>query len=86
MVGNIRSTLKFHSNWNKHAYGKECDLSNPDNTGIGLNIKVTGEGKRRVAWNSNKGGLRNSFWVNRCQREHVVGPSNGSWVSHKSGE
>ena len=33
---------------------------------------------RRVAGNSNKGGLRSSKWVTRSQREHVVGPSNGS--------
>ena len=32
---------------------------------------------RRVAWNSNEGGLRSSKWVTRSQREHVVGPSSG---------
>lgn len=45
---------------------------------------MIGEGIRRVTWNSYEGELRNSFWVNRSQREHVVGPSNGSWVYHKS--
>ena len=33
---------------------------------------------RRVARNSNKGGLRSSKWVTRSQREHVVGPSSRS--------
>ena len=41
---------------------------------------VNGEGTRHVAWNSNKGGLRNSIWVKRSQREHVMGPSSGSRV------
>ena len=81
MVGNKRrSLLKFNSNWNKRAYGKECELRNLDWTREGLTIEVNGEGTRHVAWNSNKGGLRNSIWVKRSQREHVMGPSSGSRV------
>ena len=38
---------------------------------------MNGEGKRSVVWNSYKGGLRNSIWVNENQREQVVGPSRG---------
>ena len=36
------------------------------------------EGKRRVAWNSFKGGLRSSNWVSRSQKDHMVGPPSGS--------
>ena len=80
-VGNKRrSLLKFNSNWNIHGYGKKRDFRKFDWTGVGLTIEVNGEGKRRVVWNSYKGGLRSSIWVKRNQREHVVGPSRGSWV------
>ena len=40
-----------------------------DWVGKSLIVEVNGEGKRRVAWK--KGGLRNSLWVTRDQREHV---------------
>ena len=80
-VGNKRIfPLKFNSNLNGSVYGKERELRNSYWTGEGLTIEVNGEGKRRVAWNSNKGGLRSSKWVTRSQREHVVGPSSG-WVT-----
>ena len=36
-------------------------------------VEVNGEGKRHMAWK--KGGLKNSIWVSKEQREHVVGPS-----------
>ena len=36
------------------------------------------EGKRRVVWNSFKGGLRTSNWVLRSQKDHMVGPPSGS--------
>ncbi|KAF3974758.1 hypothetical protein CMV_001937 [Castanea mollissima] len=78
-VGNYkRSLLNFNSNRNKHAYGKERESMKADWTGGGLIVEVNGEGIRRVVWKSNKGGLKNSIWVNRNQREHVVGPSSGS--------
>nr|POE50963.1 hypothetical protein CFP56_31118 [Quercus suber] len=56
----------------------EFGVTNTVWTGVGLTVEVDGEGNRRVAWNSNKGGLRNSFWGNSNQREHVVGQSSGS--------
>ena len=64
-----RSLLKIHSNWNKHAYGKEHELRHPDWTGGGLSVEVNGEGIRHVAWSSIKDGLRYSIWVNSSQRE-----------------
>nr|POE65407.1 hypothetical protein CFP56_55270 [Quercus suber] len=80
-VGNKRRfLLKFNSNWNESVYGKEHELRNSYWTREGLTVEVNGEGKRRIAWNSNKGGLRSSKWVKRSQREHVVGPSSGSRV------
>ena len=80
-VGNKRRfLLKFDLNWNESAYGKERELRNSYWTGEGLTIEVNGEGKRCVAWNSNKGGLMSSKWVKMSQREHVVGPSSGSQV------
>nr|XP_023895230.1 uncharacterized protein LOC112007156 [Quercus suber] len=77
-----RSLLKIHSNWNKHAYGKERELRQPDWTKGGLSIEVNEEGIKRVAWSSDKDGLRYPIWVNRSQREQVVGPSR-SRVYHK---
>ena len=78
LVGNKRRfPLKFISNLNESVYGKEHELRNSYWTGEGLTVEVNGEGKRHVAWNSNKGGLRSSKWVTRSQREHVVGPSSG---------
>ena len=80
-VGNKRIfPLKFNSNLNGSVYGKERELRNSYWTGEGLTVKVNGEGKRHVAWNSNKGGLRSSKWVTRSWREHVVGPSSG-WIT-----
>nr|POF17159.1 hypothetical protein CFP56_39685 [Quercus suber] len=80
-VGNKRRfPLKFNSNWNESVYGKEHELRNSYWTREGLTVEVNGEGKRHIAWNSNKGGLRSSKWVKRSQREHVVGPSSGSRV------
>ena len=78
-VGNKRIfPLKFNSNLNESVYVKEHELRNSYRIGEGLTVEVNGEGKRRVAWNSNKGGLRSSKWVTRSQREHMVGPSSGS--------
>ena len=59
-----RPPLKIHSNWNKHAYGKERELRHLDWAEGGLSVEVNGEGIRRVAWSSNKDGLRHSIWVN----------------------
>ena len=73
-----RFSLKFNSNWNESIYGKERKLRNSDWIGEGLTVEVNREGKRRVAWNSYKSGLRSSKWVKRSQREHMVGPSSGS--------
>ena len=64
-----RSPLNFKSNWNEHVYGNKRELRNYDGAGKSLTVEVNGEGKRRVVWN--KGGLRNSQWVIRDQREHV---------------
>ena len=75
---NKRSPLKFKSIWNEHGYGNKHDLRNPDWTGVGLIVEVNRKGKRSVVWNSYKGGLRSSIWVNGNQREQVVGPSRGS--------
>ncbi|KAL0001404.1 hypothetical protein SO802_015185 [Lithocarpus litseifolius] len=75
-----RAPFKTHSNRNKHAYGKEHDLRHTDWTGKGLTVEVNEEGIRRVVWNSNKGRLRHSFWVNSNRREHVGGPFNGTRV------
>ena len=72
--------MKFNSNWNEFVYGKEHELRNSYWIGEGLIVEVNGEGKRHVAWNSNKGRLRSSKWVTRSRREHVVGLSSGSWV------
>ena len=78
LVGNKRRfPLKFISNLNESVYGKEHELRNSYWTGEDLTVEVNGEGKRHVAWNSNKGGRRSSKWVTRSQREHVVGPSSG---------
>ena len=79
-----RSSLKIHSNWYKHAYGKKRELRHPNCIGGGLTVEVNGEGIRRVAWYSNKGGLGNSIWVDSSQKEHVVGPSSGSRVDQNS--
>ena len=80
-VGNKRRfLLKFNSNWNESVYGKEGELRNSYWIREGLTVEVNGEGKRCVAWNSNKGGLMSSKWVKMSQREHVVGPSSGSQV------
>ena len=77
-----RSPLKIHSNWNKHANGKEHELRHTDWTGGGLSVEVNEEGIRRVAWSSIKDGLRYPFWVYSSQRGQVVGPSR-SRVYHK---
>ena len=69
-----RPPLKIHSNWNKHAYGKECELRHLDWAEGGLSVEVNGEGIRRVAWSFNKDGLRHSIWFYSSQREQVVGP------------
>ena len=61
--------MKIHSNWNKHAYGKERELRHPDWAEGGLSIEVNREGITRVAWSSNKDGLMHSTWVNSSQRE-----------------
>ena len=45
-----------------------------------MTIEVNEEGKRRVVWNSFKGGLRTSNWVLRSQKDHMVGPPSGSRV------
>lgn len=85
MVGTKRRPLlNFNSNWNKHAYRKERELRKPDWTGEGLIVEVNAKGIRRVVWNSNKGGLKNSIWVKRNQRNHVVGPSWGSQAYQNS--
>nr|POF21294.1 hypothetical protein CFP56_53503 [Quercus suber] len=34
---------------------------------------MNGEGKRRVAWDCNKGGFNSFKWVIRGQKEHMVG-------------
>ena len=64
-----RSPLNFKSNWTEHVYGNKRELRTCDGAGKSLTVEVNGEGKRRVVWN--KGGLRNSQWVIRDQREHV---------------
>ena len=74
--------MKIHSNWNKHAYGKERKLRHPDWAEGGLSVEVNREGITRVEWSSNKDGLMHSIWVNSSQREQVVGPSR-SRVYHK---
>ena len=61
---NKRSPLKFKSIWNEHGYGNKRDLRNPDWTSVGLIVEVNRKGKRSVVWNSYKGGLRSSIWVN----------------------
>lgn len=82
-VGNKRRfPLIFNSNLNVSVFRKERELRNSYWAGEALIVEVNGEGNRRVAWNPNKGGLRSSKWVTRSYREHVVGPSSGSWV-HK---
>ena len=81
IVGNKRRfLLKLNLNLNEFVYGKERELRNSYWIREGLTVEVNGEGKRRVAWNSNKGGSRSSKWVTRSQREHVVGHSSGSRV------
>ena len=66
IVGNKRRfLLKLNLNLNESAYGKERELRNSYWTREGLTVEVNGEGKRRVAWNSNKGGSRSSKWVTR---------------------
>ena len=72
--------MKFNSNWNESVYGKEHELRNSYWIGECLTAEVNEEGKRHVAWNSNKGQLRSSKWVTRSRREHVVGPSSWLWV------
>ena len=80
-VGNKRSfPLNFKSKVKDSVYGKVWELRNAHWTGEGLTIKVNEEGKRHVAWNSFKGGLRTSNWVSRSQKDHMMGPPNGSWV------
>ena len=74
--------MKIHSNWNKHAYGKERKLRHPDWAEGGLSVEVNREGITRVEWSSNKDGLMHSIWVNSSQKEQVVGPSR-SRVYHK---
>ena len=77
-VGIKRSfQLNFKSKVNDFVYGKEFELRKSYWIG-GLTIEVNEEGKRRVTWNSYKGGLRTSKWVTRSQSEHVVGPPSGS--------
>ena len=49
-----------------------------------MTIEVNKEGKRRVTWNSYKGGLRTSKWVTRSQREHMAGPPSGSRAQKNS--
>nr|POF05489.1 callose synthase 2 [Quercus suber] len=39
----------------------------------GLTVEVNEEGKRRVAWDYNKGGFNSFKWVIRSQKEHMVG-------------
>ena len=79
LVGIKRSfQLNFKSKVNDFVYGKEFELRNSHWTREGLTIEVNEEGKRRVTWNSYKGGLRTSKWVTRSQSEHVVGPPSGS--------
>ena len=58
---------------NESAYGKERDLRKSYWTGKGLTVEVIGEGKRRVAWDCNKGGFNSFKWVIRGQKEHMVG-------------
>ena len=70
-----RSPLKIHSNWIKHAYGKERELRHPIWIVGGLSVEVNEEGIRRVAWSSTKDGLRYSTCINRSQKGQVVGPS-----------
>lgn len=85
-VGNKkRFPLKFSSNSIEPVYGKERELRNSYWTGEGLTVEVNGEGKRRAAWNHNKGGLRSFKWVTSGQREHVVGfgNSNDTWAQKK---
>ncbi|KAF3953827.1 hypothetical protein CMV_020760 [Castanea mollissima] len=80
-VGIKRSfQLNFKSKVNGSVYGKEFELWNSHWTREGLTIEVNEEGKRRVTWNSYKGGLRTSKWVIRSQKEHVEGPPSGSRV------
>ena len=70
---NKRSPLHFKSVWFEHGYGNKRELGSSDWAGKSLTVEVNGEGKRRVAWK--KGGLRNSLWVTRDQKEHVPSSS-----------
>ena len=63
----------FKSNHFDHVSGNKEELRDSNWKGIGLTVEVNGEGKRHMAWK--KGGLKNSIWVSKGQREHVVGPS-----------
>ncbi|KAL0010938.1 hypothetical protein SO802_006046, partial [Lithocarpus litseifolius] len=80
-----RFPLKFSSNSNESVYGKERELRKYFWTGKGLIVEVNGEGKRRAAWNHNKGGFKSFQWVTRSQNEHVVGCDNfkETWAQNK---
>ena len=73
-VGNKkRFPLRFSSNSNESAYGKERDLRKSYWTGKGLTVEVNGEGRRHAAWDCNKGGFNSFKWVKGGQKEQVVG-------------
>jgi len=77
----MRFLLRFIPNSNESVYGKERDLRNSCWTGKGLTVEVNGEGKRRVTWDCNKGGLKSFKWVTRGEKlVWGLGPNCGTCV------
>lgn len=80
-VGNKkRLPLKFNSNLNESLYGKGRELRRSYWTGEGVIVEVNGEGKRRVAWNNNKGLLGIIIKVDGGVLNGLQGVKGSTWA------